>query len=91
MDAQSGLTFAVRMEQSQISSKNSRRSFQKIHLEMVKMLKQLPLKFHKLIDAAYMQHIIVGEPKSRIVQKHTFFAPKRYTAGILYTDSLNSA
>ena len=35
--------------------------------------------------------IIVGEPKSRIVQKHTFFAPERYTAGILYTDSLNSA
>ena len=33
---------------------------------------------------------IVGEPKSRIVQKHTFFAPERYTAGILYTDSLNS-
>ena len=33
---------------------------------------------------------IVGEPKSRIVQKHTFFAPKRYMAGILYTDSLNS-
>ena len=35
--------------------------------------------------------LIVGEPKSRIVQKHTFFAPERYTAGILYTDSLNSA
>ena len=34
---------------------------------------------------------IVGEPKSRIVQKHTFFAPERYTAGNLYTDSLNSA
>ena len=34
---------------------------------------------------------LVGEPKSRIVQKHTFFAPERYTAGILYTDSLNSA
>ena len=34
---------------------------------------------------------IVGEPKSRIVQKHTFFASERYTAGILYTDSLNSA
>ena len=34
---------------------------------------------------------IVGEPKSRIVQKHTFFAPERYTAGILYNDSLNSA
>ena len=30
-------------------------------------------------------------PKSRIVQKHTYFAPERYTAGILYTDSLNSA
>ena len=38
------------------------------------------------------QHLdIVGEPKSRIVQKHTFFAPERYTAGILYTDSLNGA
>ena len=35
--------------------------------------------------------LIVGEPKSRIVQKHTFFAPERYTAGILYTYSLNSA
>ena len=35
--------------------------------------------------------LLVGEPKSRIVQKHTFFAPERYTAGILYTDSLNSA
>ena len=40
----------------------------------------------------YARHIIlVGEPKSRIVQKHTFFAPERYTAGILYTDSLNGA
>ena len=37
------------------------------------------------------QMIIVGEPKSRIVQKHTFFAPEGYTAEILYTDSLNSA
>ena len=35
--------------------------------------------------------VLVGEPKSRIVQKHTFFAPERYTAGILYTGSLNSA
>ena len=34
---------------------------------------------------------IVGEPKSRIVQKYTFFAPERYMAGILYTDGLNSA
>ena len=34
---------------------------------------------------------IVGEPKSHIVQKHTFFAPERYTAENLYTDSLNSA
>ena len=34
---------------------------------------------------------LVGEPKSRIVQKHTFFAPERYTAKILYNDSLNSA
>ena len=36
-------------------------------------------------------YILVGEPKSRILHKHTFFAPERYTAGILYTDSLNSA
>ena len=35
--------------------------------------------------------LLVGEPKSPIVQKHTFFAPERYTAGILYTDSLNGA
>ena len=35
--------------------------------------------------------ILVGEPKSRIVQKHIFFAPERYTAGILNTYSLNSA
>ena len=34
--------------------------------------------------------MLVGEPKSPIVQKHTFFAPERYTAGTLYTDSLNS-
>ena len=37
-----------------------------------------------------LEALIVGEPKSRIVQKHTFFAPERYTAGILYTNSLNS-
>ena len=41
--------------------------------------------------ACGLSRIIVGEPKSRIVQKRTFFAPERYTAGILYTDSLNSA
>ena len=29
---------------------------------------------------------VVGEPKSRIVQKHTFFAPESYMAGILHTD-----
>ena len=34
--------------------------------------------------------LIDGEPKLGIVQKHTFFAPERYTAGILYTDSLKS-
>ena len=38
-----------------------------------------------------VQNSIVGEPKSPIVQKHTFFAPERYTAGFLYTDCLNSA
>ena len=37
-----------------------------------------------------MLHII-GEPKWLIVQKHIFFALERYTAGILNTDSLNSA
>ena len=37
------------------------------------------------------KRLIVGEPKSRIVQKHTIFAPERYTAGILYIDSLDSA
>ena len=35
--------------------------------------------------------LLVGEPKSPIVQKPKFFAPERYTAGILYTDCLNSA
>ena len=35
--------------------------------------------------------VVVGEPKSRIVQNTHFFAPERYTAGILYTDSLDSA
>ena len=35
--------------------------------------------------------VLAGEPKSRIVQKRTIFAPKRYTAGILYTECLNSA
>ena len=38
----------------------------------------------------FLSGLLVGEPKSRIMQKHTFFAPERYTAGILYTDSLNS-
>ena len=36
-------------------------------------------------------YIVVEEPKSRIMQKRTYFAPERYTAGILHTDSLNSA
>ena len=36
-------------------------------------------------------HVLVGELKLRIVQKHTFFAPESYTAEILCTDSLNSA
>ena len=31
-----------------------------------------------------LRPILVGEPKSRIVQKHPFFAPERYTAGIQY-------
>ena len=40
-----------------------------------------------LCDLSYKSR----EPKSHIVKKHTFFAPERYTAEILYTDSLNSA
>ena len=36
------------------------------------------------------KQFIVGEPKSPIVQKHTFFAPERYTAVILYTECQNS-
>ena len=36
-------------------------------------------------------YVVVGEPKSHIVQKHKKFAPERYTAGFLYTDSLDSA
>ena len=51
-----------------------------------------PLYMYILPYFAYASNVcfyeIVGEPKSRIVQKHTFFAPERYTAGILYTDSL---
>ena len=43
------------------------------------------------MKCSYDMILIVGEQKSRIVQKHTFFAPERYTAGILNTDSLNSA
>ena len=39
----------------------------------------------------WLLRLVVGEPKSRIVQKHTFFAPERYTAEIFYTDSQNSA
>ena len=27
---------------------------------------------------------------TKVAQKHTFFAPERYTAGILYTDNLDS-
>ena len=46
-------------------------------------------KYHQNITKGI--RVIVGEPKSRIMQKHIFFAPKRYTVGILYTDSLNSA
>ena len=47
---------------------------------------------HKmLVRIANRKDPVVGEPKSHIVQKHTFLAPERYTAGILYTDSLNSA
>ena len=52
------------------------------------------IPFGKLVyrSSVTLAHFpIVGEPKSRIVQKHTFFAPERYTVGILYTDSLNSA
>ena len=47
--------------------------------------------WYVIVYIGNVHYRIVGEPKSRIVQKHTFFAPERYTAGILYTDSLNSA
>ena len=47
--------------------------------------------FNVDLNTSHCIWILVGEPKSRIVQKHTFFAPKRYTAGILYTDCLDSA
>ena len=46
---------------------------------------------NRRIHLKMLLYLIVGEPKSRIVQKHTFVAPERYTAGILYTDSLKSA
>ena len=49
------------------------------------------LDYYRMWDISVIDILIVGEPKSRIVQKHTFFAPERYTTGILYTDSLNSA
>ena len=42
-------------------------------------------------DHTHILFFIVGEPKSRTVQKHTFFAPDRCIARYLYTDSLNSA
>ena len=48
-----------------------------------------PIKYEGARVVATM--LLVGEPKSRIMQKHTFFAPERYTAEIFYTDSLNSA
>ena len=47
-----------------------------------------PIVHTKTVD--HVIDPIVGEPKWRILQKHTFFAPERYTVGILYTDSLNS-
>ena len=48
-------------------------------------------EYGELDTSVHEKVTIVEEPKSRIVQKHTFFAPERYTAGTLYTDSLNSA
>ena len=50
-----------------------------------------PCLFDASCYICYISNKIVGESKSPIVQKHTFFAPERYTAEILYTDSLNSA
>ena len=34
--------------------------------------------------------LIVGEPKLRIMQKHTKIAPERYTAKFLYMECLNT-
>ena len=33
--------------------------------------------------------LVVGEPKSRIMQKHKIFAPEKYTAEFLYMDCFN--
>ena len=59
--------------------------------QVAKALASLRICDDSLESSLFDNAIIVGEPKSRIVQKHTFFAPERYTAGILYSDSLNSA
>ena len=46
------------------------------------------LVFVTLSCASVYGCLVVKEPKSRT---HIFFVPERYTAGILNTDSLNSA
>ena len=61
----------------------------KLYANVFKSLKNMGYNTHRIQQRSH--RIIVGEPKSRILQKHTFFAPERYTAGILYTDSLNGA
>ena len=45
------------------------------------------LTFISRIHKTSKRYMLVGEPKSCIVQKHKIFAPERYTAGFLYTDS----
>ena len=43
--------------------------------------------FH--MDLARLQNVLVGEPKSRIMQKQFCFAPELYTAEFLYMECLN--
>ena len=58
-----------------------------LKLNIKKELRKISSKNYQL----EFNSLVVGEPKSRIRQKHTFFAPERYTTRILYTDSLNGA
>ena len=65
--------------------------FQPKHMATYVVGARKPSQETFLLSTQNIRGLLVGEPKSRIVQKHTFFAPERYMAGILYTDSLNSA